>query len=155
MSPRTALSSILCSVALASGLIATSTVGVVAHDFEPDRPPVGPNGGLMAADAAGHAELRIEDGALTVWLTDHADAPISTRDLIGHASILNGDMERVDVDLAPAGDHLLQAEDPRISPEAGSRISFSTVLADGMPLEVRVTVPDEGEILDAHVPHEH
>lgn len=134
--------------------VAVSASAVAAHDFDPAHPPAGPNGGLVTAGDAGHVEFGIDAGKLIVWLTDHGGEPIASGNLVGHASFVTG-AERLDLVLEPTGDHMMQAEDPRIAPVEGARVSFHTVLSDGMPLEARVIIPGEHAAAGEPAAHGH
>jgi hypothetical protein len=65
-----------------------------------------PHGGQMRMAGFHHFELVVEEGMLTVYLTDHADQPVASAGASGSATVLVG-RNRSNVTLKPAGDNRL------------------------------------------------
>ncbi|MRX51215.1 hypothetical protein GI374_12315 [Paracoccus sp. S-4012] len=104
---------------------------------------LGPNGGLFGSAGDYHVELAPVDGAMTVWLTDIDGAPVPTDGMAATVAVQHDD-QRLDLDLVPAGDHMLEVKDERIQPAEGDRLIFQTIAPDGEPNEARFEIrPDD------------
>lgn len=90
----------------------------MAHAHEP-RP--GPNGGLLVDAGAHHVELVAEDLNVAVYLSDGADAPVSSDGFTATAIfVVDGKPQRIA--LTPAGGSMLsgQATAPVLAPVRGA-----------------------------------
>lgn len=116
--PRRLASALLVSVSLAFASVA------YAHDAEN-----GPNGGQMVESKGHHLELTSKGDQLTIYLSDQAHAPLSSKGASGRAVILDGSKQST-VPLAPAEPNVLSAKlDAPLA--AGARVVVSAKLADG------------------------
>jgi len=68
-----------------------------------------PHGGQLRMAGHYHLELVVTEKLLTVYVTDHAGAAVSTRDGTGNAIVL-ANKAKTTVELKPAKDNVLQGE---------------------------------------------
>jgi hypothetical protein len=106
-----------------------------AHTNEELAKVIGPHGGQMRATAVLHLELVVRPGELLVYVTDHADKPLSTRGASGRAVLLFG-AERTETALEPFGANGLRATG-RFPVDPKLRAVVSVTLAGGKPQQER------------------
>lgn len=91
-----------------------------------------PHGGQMRMAGMHHFELVVEQGTLTVYLTDHADQPVASADASGSATVLVG-KNRSTIPLTPTGDNRLTGKG-EFTLDAAMRVVLSISVA-GQPAE--------------------
>ena len=119
-----------------------------------------PHGGQMRMAGMYHFELVVEEGTLTVYLTDHADHPIASAGASGSATVLVG-KNRSTINLAPAGDNRLTGKG-NFAMDAAMRVVLSISLpgqaaeqARFTPLAPRAMQPAAAEHSHNHDDHHH
>lgn len=95
----------LVSCLVFSTLLATSSPAW-AHTDEYFESVNAPHGGQLRMTGPYHMELVVKDNALTVYVTDHADNPISVDGGLAKANIENG-ATKTQVNLHPIGSNAL------------------------------------------------
>ncbi|WP_197722781.1 hypothetical protein [Sulfurivermis fontis] len=103
-----------------------------AHSDEYLDTIVTPHGGQMRMAGMHHFELVVEQGTLTVYLTDHADQPVASAGASGSATVLVG-RNRSTIVLTPAGDNRLTGQG-EFTLDAAMRVVLSISVA-GQPAE--------------------
>jgi len=94
---------------LTTALIAlTLAAPVLAHDDATLDARESPHGGQVRMTGPYHYELVVGDGILRVYLTDHADQPLSSQGVSGNAVVLRGG--KATIPLTPAGEHHLEGQ---------------------------------------------
>ncbi len=91
---------------LALSAFLTSALAAWAHTDEYFESVEAPHGGQLRMTGPYHMELVAESGKLTVYVTDHADNPISVDGGLAKANIENGST-KTQVNLHPVGSHTL------------------------------------------------
>ena len=117
-------------------LLAAAALGFAglafAHSDEYLDTIVTPHGGQMRIAGMHHFELVVEQGTLTVYLTDHADQPVASAGASGSATVLVG-KNRSTISLTPAGDNRLSGKG-EFAMDAAMRVVLSISVA-GQPAE--------------------
>jgi len=119
-----------------------------------------PHGGQMRMAGLYHFELVVEPGALIVYVTDHADAPVATAGASGSATVLVG-KNRSTIPLTPAGDNRLTGKGEFVMDPA-MRVVLSISLpgqaaeqARFTPLAPRPLIPATTDHSHSHDDHHH
>lgn len=111
-----------------------------AHSNEYLAAIKGAHGGMLRMAEMYHFELVVKDGEAQVWVTDHGDAPQSTRGTAGTLRFItqNGGFS---VWLAPTGSNELVIKDARIKARKGTKMVL-TVSMNGKkpPLQARYSL---------------
>lgn len=94
---------VLC---LLFGLPLMSAAPGMAHTDEYFESVEAPHGGQLRMTGPYHMELVVKGGSLTVYVTDHADNPISVDGGLAKANIENG-ATKTQVNLHPVGNNIL------------------------------------------------
>ena len=103
---------------------------VMAHEMEK-----GANGGQVVDSKGHHIEFVTKDGAITFFLTDDKDKPISSKGASGRVLIQDAGAAAA-VDLAPAEPNLLTAKTTAtLTP--GAKLVVSAKLSDGHDIQGR------------------
>jgi hypothetical protein len=89
-------------------LLATLSPRVQAHGDEYFDSRPAPHGGQVRMAGPIHLELVVRSGDVTVYITDHADNPVSTDNGSAKVIIRASKKNRFVVVLRPAGDNVLQ-----------------------------------------------
>lgn len=109
---------------------------VQAHSDEHLDAEGGVHGGMLRMSGPYHLELAVADGAVTVWVMDHANAAQSTAGARGELMLLQGN-ERIMIALEPKGDSELSGADPRIKATESPRAVLTLSMSGQAPLQVR------------------
>lgn len=122
-------------------LLAAAALGfaglAVAHSDEYLDTIITPHGGQMRMAGMYHFELVVEEGVLTVYLTDHADQPVASAGAAGSATVLAG-KNRSTIPLAPAGDNRLTGKG-EFPLDAAMRVVLSISVAGQATEQARFT----------------
>lgn len=122
---------------LTTALIAlTLAAPALAHDDASLDARESPHGGQVRMAGPYHYELVVGEGILRVYLTDHADQPVSSQGVSGNAVVLRGG--KVSIPLTPAGEHHLEGQGDF---ESGSdmKVVVSLSFPDGNAWQARFT----------------
>ena len=92
---------------LVCGMTLSLSLSVGAHTDEYFESVQAPHGGQLRMTGPFHMELIAKDGDLTVYVTDHADNPISVDGGLAKANIENGPT-RMQVNMHPVGNNMLR-----------------------------------------------
>ena len=92
---------------VAFGMTLALSLPAGAHTDEYFESVEAPHGGQLRMTGPFHLELVAKDGDLTVYVTDHADNPISVDGGLAKANIENG-AARTQVNLHPVGNNVLR-----------------------------------------------
>ncbi|MBH0202090.1 MAG: hypothetical protein HP496_07305 [Nitrospira sp.] len=92
---------------LVVGMTLTLPLSAGAHTDEYFESVEAPHGGQLRMTGPFHMELVAKDGDLTVYVTDHADNPISVDGGLAKANIENGST-RTQVNMHPVGNNMLR-----------------------------------------------
>lgn len=136
--PRSSPRHIAGMMALALTLFAP--MAVLAHSNEYLATIKGAHGGMLRmVEEKYQFELVINRGEAHVWVTDHGDAPKSTKGASGTLRLLSKG-GAFSLALQPEGNNELVAKDPRIAPLPGLRGILSVTMKDEKPLQARYVV---------------
>ncbi len=124
-----------------------------AHSDEYLDSIVTPHGGQIRMAGAYHFELVVEEGTLTVYLTDHADQPIASAGTNGSATVLVG-KNRSTINLAPAGDNRLTGKGS-FAMDAAMRVVLSISLPGQAAEQARFTPLAPRPVQPAAADHSH
>ncbi len=91
---------------LVCGITLSLSLSAGAHTDEYFESVQAPHGGQLRMTGPFHMELVAKDGGLTVYVTDHADNPISVDGGLAKANIENGST-RTQVNMHPVGNNML------------------------------------------------
>jgi hypothetical protein len=80
----------------------------LAHDDATLDASGSAHGGQVRMAGPYHYELVVGEGTLQVYLTDHADQPLSSQGVSGNAVVLHGG--KATIPLTPAGEHHLEGQ---------------------------------------------
>ena len=166
MTPHTLSHWIRCA-ATAACLFAAGTVPTAwAHTDEYLDTQQHPHGGQMRMAGAWHFELVVardhkvaKEGPITVYVTDHADAPVSTTGATGSVTLLSG-KEKSTLTLTPDGSNRLKGSGKYAStPDLKAVVSVTLAgkpaeQARFTPLVLPAKVPAAGKA-PAAVEHKH
>lgn len=94
-------------VGLVCGMTLTLSLSAGAHTDEYFESVQAPHGGQLRMTGPFHMELVAKDGDLTVYVSDHADNPISIDGGLAKANIENGST-RTQVNMHPVGNNMLR-----------------------------------------------
>lgn len=94
-------------IGLVCGMTLTLSLPAGAHTDEYFESVQAPHGGQLRMTGPFHMELVTKDGDLTVYVTDHADNPISVDGGVAKANIENGST-RTQVNMHPVGNNVLR-----------------------------------------------
>lgn len=92
---------------LVFGMTLSLSLPAGAHTDEYFESVQAPHGGQLRMTGPFHMELAAKDGDLTVYVTDHADNPISVDGGLAKANIENGST-RTQVNMHPVGNNMLR-----------------------------------------------
>ena len=118
-----------------------------AHSNEYLATQSGAHGGMLRMSGPYHLEMRIDRGAVRVWVTDHADNPQNTAGARGQVIVLQG-ADRFAVDLQPQGENTLHGSDQRIAPTPDARAVLTLSMQGQPPLQVRFAAGAKGQRTD-------
>lgn len=114
------------------------------------------HGGVMVQAEMYHAEIRVSQGEIAVWLVDHTGEQIAVDGWSGQAVLLQGS-DRIDLELSPGttvnvpdGEEEVPAlvgQDDAVRGDTGDRVTITLTDPDASSEEVRVTV---GESMSHH-----
>jgi hypothetical protein len=122
---------------LTTALIAVSLAApVLAHDDATLDARESPHGGQVRMTGPYHYELVVGEGVLRVYLTDHADQPVSSQGVNGNAVVLRGG--KATVPLTPAGEHHLEGQGAFPS-GPDMKVVVSLTFPDGNAWQARFT----------------
>ncbi len=79
----------------------------LAHDEATLDAKMAPHGGQLRMAGPYHYELVVQPNAVTVYVTDHADAKVATAGASGSATMLSG-KAKATIPLQPAGDNAMK-----------------------------------------------
>jgi hypothetical protein len=125
----------------------------VAHSDEYLDTIATPHGGQMRMAGMYHFELVVEEGALTVYLTDHADQPVASAGASGSATVLVG-RNRSSIDLKPAGENRLIGKGEFIM-DAAMRVVLNIALAGQQAGQARFTPLAPRQVKTIATEHSH
>lgn len=122
---------------LITALIAlTLSAPVLAHDDATLDARESSHGGQVRMTGPYHYELVVGEGVLQVYLTDHADQPLSSQGISGTAVVLRGG--KVSVPLTPAGEYHPEGQgDFESGPDM--KVVVSLTFPDGNARQARFT----------------
>lgn len=122
---------------LTTALIAlTLAAPALAHDDATLDARESPHGGQVRMTGPYHYELVVGERVLQVYLTDHADQPLSSQGVSGSAVVLRGG--KVSIPLTPAGEHRLEGQgDFEAGPDM--KVVVSLTFPDGDAWQARFT----------------
>lgn len=83
------------------------TQGALAHDEMTLDAKTAPHGGQIRMAGPYHYELVVQPNAVTVYVTDHADAKQATAGATGNATVLSG-KTKASIPLQPTGDNSMK-----------------------------------------------
>jgi hypothetical protein len=115
---------------IAAAILLSSARPILAHDIEQ-----GPNGGQIVETKGHHVEFTTKDDAITLYLTDENDQPLTSKGATGRV-IIQSNGAVVTVDLAPAEPNLLTAK-ANAPLSTGTKVVVSAKLADGHDVQAR------------------
>lgn len=107
-----------------------------AHSNEHLATLKGAHGGMLRMAEMYHFELVIKDGEARVWVTDHGDAPQSTKGAVGTLRFVNGN-DAFSVYMAPTGSNELVVKDARIKAMKSARLVLTVSMNGEAPLQAR------------------
>ncbi len=87
--------------------LALATPALAHDDATLDAMP-SPHGGQIRMAGPYHFELVLGDNEVSLYLTDHADAPVPSEGVGGNVILMSG--ERVTIAVAPTGDNRLAGQ---------------------------------------------
>lgn len=125
----------------------------LAHSDEYLDTIVTPHGGQMRMAGIHHYELVVKAGAISVYLTDHADQPVATTGASGSATVLVG-RNRSNIDLKPAGENRLSGKGEFVM-DASMRVVLNIALPGQQPGQARFTPLAPRNIMPAAADHSH
>jgi hypothetical protein len=108
----------------------------LAHDDATLDAMATPHGGQLRMAGPYHFELVVGEGQVRVYLSDHADKPVSSQGVSGNAVMLSGDKSTIA--LAPAGENLLQGAGAFTS-GPDMKVVVSLTFPDGKAWQARFT----------------
>jgi hypothetical protein len=114
----------------------TLAAPALAHDDASLDARESPHGGQVRMTGPYHYELVVGEGVLQVYLTDHADQPLSSQGVSGTAVVLRGG--KVSVPLTPAGEHHLEGQGD-FEPGPDMKVVVSLTFPDGNARQARFT----------------
>lgn len=119
-------------------LMALFTLPILAwaHSNEHLATLKGAHGGMLRMAEMYHFELAVKDGEARVWVTDHGDAPQSTKGAVGTLRFINGN-DAFSVYMAPTGSNELVVKDARIKPQKSARLVLTVSMNGESPLQAR------------------
>ena len=145
--------------ALILAVTALTAGAVLAHSDEVLDTQKTPNGGQQRMAGIYHFELMVtrdskeaKDNPVIVYVTDHANAKISTVGASGTATILAG-KQKTSVTLVPDGDNRLKGVGKYAS-NPDMKVVVSVTLA-GKPAEQARFTPLAPAATDGHMDHKH
>jgi nitrogen fixation protein FixH len=100
--------------------------GACAHSDEYFDANPSPHGGQVRMAGAYHFELIVEPGALTVYVTDHANTPIAT-DGAQALAVVDVAKTRTRIKLEPAGTNVLKGQG-EFAAEAAMRVKLTVTM---------------------------
>lgn len=112
---------------------------VWAHSNEHLSTMSGAHGGMLRMAEMYHFELAMKDGEARVWVTDHGDAPQSTRGAVATLRIIDGS-DAFSVALKPTGNNELVARNTRIKPRKGTKMVLTVSMQGEAPLKTRFSL---------------
>lgn len=121
---------------LAALLALALSVPALAHDDATLDTLPSPHGGQLRMAGPYHFELVVGEGQLQVYLSDHADTPVSSQGVSGNAVVLSG--AKATIPLAPAGENLLQGTGG-FAPGPDMKVVVSLTFPDGKAWQARFT----------------
>lgn len=126
------LTLLLGGSAVFSGIAGTAW----AHSNEYLETVVGSHGGQVRMVEAYHFEVVVKNGEVRVWVTDHADQPVSTDGASGSVVLVNG-AGTVQVKLFPAGDNRLAGKDSRVTQGNDTKMILTVAMKGEKALQAR------------------
>jgi hypothetical protein len=119
----------LKSIFVALSLLALP-IAAIAHDVVK-----GPNGGQVVDDAGHHVEFTAKANEIILFLSDNADAPLSSAKATGRVIIQDGGKQAA-VDLAAVEPNILSAK--LSAPlSTGAKLAVTIKLSDGHDVKAR------------------
>lgn len=97
---------------------------------------MGPHHGPLATAGPYHLELTVKDGEATLYVTDHADAPIDMSGARAEATLLAG-KTAVKLTLTPAGANLLKGKSSLPTMLDGAKAAATLVMPSGATFQAR------------------
>lgn len=110
-----------------------------AHSNEHLAMMKGAHGGMLRMAEMYHFELAVNNGEARVWVTDHGDAPQSTKGAVGTLRVITGN-EAFTVYMAPSGSNELVIKDARIKASKGTRLVLTVSMSGETPLQTRFSL---------------
>lgn len=110
-----------------------------AHSNEYLATIKGAHGGMLRMVEMYHFELVMKDGEAHVWVTDHGDAPQSTKGAIATLRVINGN-DAFSVYLKPTNSNELMIKDARIKPRKGTRMVLTVSMNGEASLQTRFSL---------------
>ena len=110
-----------------------------AHSNEYLSTVKGAHGGMLRMVEMYHFELVMKDGEAHVWVTDHGDAPQSTKGAMATLRVINGN-DAFSVYLKPTRSNELMIKDARIKPRKGTRIVLTVSMNGEASLQTRFSL---------------
>ena len=110
-----------------------------AHSNEHLATMKGAHGGMLRMAEMYHFELAVNNGEARVWVTDHGDAPQSTKGAVGTLRVIGGNAAFT-VYMAPSGGNELVIKDPRITASKGTRLVLTVSMRGEAPLQTRFSL---------------
>jgi hypothetical protein len=148
-------------VGLVCGMTLTLSLSAGAHTDEYFESVQAPHGGQLRMTGPFHMELIAKDGDLTVYVTDHADNPISVDGGLAKANIENGPT-RTQVNMHPVGNNMLRGSGAfSLTPTTVVVVFMKLPNQDGYAARFTPLKPkgDQGDKASSHAddagPHHH
>jgi hypothetical protein len=95
----------------------------------------GPNGGQVVDDSGNHIEFTTKADEIVIYLSDNADAPVSSAKASGRVIIQDGG-KTANAELTPAEPNVLNSK-LTVPLNAGAKIAVTIKLGDGRDVKAR------------------
>lgn len=119
---------------LALGLVLPASL--LAHDDATLDAMAAPNGGQVRMAGPYHFELVLGENAVSVFLTDHGDAPVQSEGVSGNVILMSGG--RTTIAVEPVGSNRLAGEGA-FEKQPGMKAIVSLTFPDGQTWQARFT----------------
>jgi hypothetical protein len=126
----------ITAVALIGSSIALSTA--YAHSDEYLDSIASPHGGQQRMVGNYHLELVLKPGQMEIYVTDHANQPITTEGGKGRAIVMAGGQKN-EIDLSPSGDNILTGMGDYAMDDAMKVIAVVNIPQEMKPIQARFT----------------
>ena len=115
--------------------IGCAATAAFAHSDEFFDSKPSPHGGQVRMSGAYHFELLIEQGSVTVFVTDHGDTPIATEGASALA-VIDTMKGKAKIKLVPAGGNLLKGQG-EFDADPAMRVKLSVTMAGAKAVTAR------------------